>query len=161
MFKFFLNSEGGALAFKKEEDTVKFPDTPMAVVSSNAIPPPPGVDGDSPPDVDRFLDVSSFRSALLCVSTSSPSTTYSLSYFMAKKTGVAKDVPFMFDFEFDLSGNIARGIDVSLFDKIYVMPVEVSGGSVTVEVGVALWDGERGSPPEVNITEVTIPGDNP
>lgn len=131
MLKFLLDGSGGALAFKKEEDTATFPDDALLVDVDD--PSLPGA-------VSSAVDVSGYRSAVTTISCSDPATTYDLEFYMSKKTGTVTDEFFKFEEISSKKGNSCVGISVDLFDYLFVLPVNIAGGTVTVEIGLAHWD---------------------
>jgi len=142
--KFFLDSQGGTLAFLKEYDHAEFPDVPHHLdLPTTPISVPSGVAIDQ----STCVYVKDVRNAVIKFHPSDVAATYSWSVYAGHETGVYKaplDAPDAAGRLAKMDGYTATGQAgdqariVSTFghDWLFVHLESLSAGTMTIEVGL-------------------------
>lgn len=128
--KFFLDAKGGAFTFKKEQDFALFPGDYL-IEDATDVPIPSTVDG--------AIDVSGYRNSLISI-TADDNVEYDIRIYHGKKTGVNTNEFFLVDEADRFTGNNSFKVEVHLYDYLFVRPINISGGSLSLEVGLVEWE---------------------
>jgi hypothetical protein len=138
--KFFLNSSGGSLAFRKEADVVSYPDTAWIQVdfgdTPTFVPTSSSIESSS-------QDVGVYRNGLLRVVCNNEAATWSILMYEGVVTGPSpggEKMSKMLDSDISGTGTTTIPVEVFMIKYLWVQVVTLSAGSLFLEWAPAEWE---------------------
>lgn len=138
--KFFLNADGGSLAFRKEVDVVTYPasiwltvdsvDVPTSVPTSSTVP-------------SSSRDVGIYRNGLLRIGCSDPAATWTIQLYEGTVAGGSPNSEKMYkmlDSNISGTGDTTIKVEVFLVKYLWVQVTALSAGTMYIEWAPAEWE---------------------
>lgn len=139
--KFFLDANGGSLAFKKEVDVATYPELLWIEVLAGAVPVSVPT---SSSIATQSQDVGIYRNGMLRIRTDDQAATWTIKCWegtsAASNSPGANEMCFMYDTEISGTGNTVLKVDVQGVKYLFVQPTTLSTGKMYVEWAPLEWE---------------------